>query len=91
MNITIRVLLFGFITFSSFHCYSQEIRNSVVGDKLSQIEAKIQEWKKQTSAPGVSVALQYDDFYYQNAWGFADIENQSKKIQQTIYKPLGTM
>ena len=90
MNLSIRVLFFTFITFSTLNSYSQEMSDAVMGEKLAKIEAEIQDWQKQTNAPAVSVAFQNGDFYYENAWGLADIENQVKAKPESSYQIAST-
>ena len=90
MNLSIRVLFFTFISFSTLSSFSQETSNAVVEEKLAKIEAKIQAWQKQTNAPAVSVAFQHHDFYYENAWGLADIENQVKAKPASSYQIAST-
>ena len=90
MNLSIRVLFFAFITFSTLSSFSQETSDAVIGEKLAEIEAKIQAWQKQTNAPAVSVAFQHHDFYYENAWGLADIENQVKAKPASSYQIAST-
>ena len=90
MNLSIRVLFFTFISFSTLSSFSQENSDAVVGEKLAKIEAKIQAWQKQTNAPAVSVAFQHHDFYYENAWGLADIENQVEAKPASSYQIAST-
>ena len=90
MNLSIRVLFFTFISFSTLSSFSQETSDAVVGEKLAKIEAKIQAWQKQTNAPAVSVAFQHHDFYYENAWGLADIENQVEAKPASSYQIAST-
>ena len=90
MNLSIRVLFFTFISFSTLSSFSQETSDAVVGEKLAKIEAKIQAWQKQTKAPAVSVAFQHHDFYYENAWGLADIENQVEAKPASSYQIAST-
>ena len=90
MNLSIRVLFFTFISFSTLSSFSQETSDAVVGEKLAKIEAKIQAWQKQTNAPAVSVAFQHHDFYYENAWGLADIENQVEAKPTSSYQIAST-
>jgi len=70
--------------------FSQETSDIVIGEKLAKIEAKIQAWQNQTNAPAVSVAFQHYDFYYENAWGLADIENQVKAKPESSYQIAST-
>ncbi|WKK65733.1 serine hydrolase domain-containing protein [Lutimonas zeaxanthinifaciens] len=90
MNLSIRLLYFAFITFSTWSSFSQETSDAVNGEKLTKIEAKIQAWQKQTNAPAVSVAFQHHDFYYENAWGLADIENQVEAKPASSYQIAST-
>ena len=42
--------------------FTQETSDIVMGENLTNIEAKILAWQKQTNAPAVSVAFQHGDF-----------------------------
>ena len=90
MNLSYRVLIFAFISFSTLSSFSQESSDPVVGEKLAKIEEKIQAWQKQTNAPAVSVAFQHHDFYYEKAWGLTDIENQVKAKPESSYQIAST-
>ena len=70
--------------------FTQETSDIVMGENLTNIEAKILAWQKQTNAPAVSVAFQHGDFYYENAWGLADIENQVKAKPTSSYQIAST-
>jgi CubicO group peptidase (beta-lactamase class C family) len=70
--------------------FSQETNDIIIGEKFAKIEAKIQAWQKQTNAPAVSLAFQYGDLYYENAWGLTDIENQVKAKPTSSYQIAST-
>ncbi|MDN3643173.1 serine hydrolase domain-containing protein [Lutimonas halocynthiae] len=70
--------------------FSQETSDTVIEEKIAQIEAEIQAWQKQNNAPAVSVAFQHGDFYHENAWGLADIENQVKAKSTSSYQIAST-
>ena len=90
MKLSIRILFFTFLSFSTLSSFSQEKNDAVIGEKLAKIEAKIQTWQKQTNAPAVSVSFQHGDLYYENAWGLADIENQVKAKPEASYQIAST-
>jgi CubicO group peptidase (beta-lactamase class C family) len=69
---------------------AQETNNKVNGERLAEIEAKIQAWQNSTNAPAISVAFQHGDFYYENAWGLADIENQVEAKPASSYQIAST-
>ena len=83
-------LLIILTTFCAQNMFSQETSDIANGEKLAKIEAKIQAWQNQTNAPAVSLAFQHNDFYYENAWGLADIENQVKAKPESSYQIAST-
>ena len=76
--------------FCAQNIFSQQTSDIIIGEKFAKIEAKIQAWQKQTNSPAISVAFQYGDLYYENAWGLADIENQVKAKPTSSYQIAST-